>query len=527
MGVHAPREYADALSTEIASSMSGMTLIQGAIAAELKTYDADTMWFSSAYLIPMSSLAPLAGRLATIFPPRNLILLVGVLLSAGNGLCASANSFAVFVAGRVVTGVGGAGVLTLAVILGLELTSERTRGVVIGCINACFTTGVSIGAIVYGGLMPFIGWRPLFWIQTPLALLAGLGVYMSLPSTVELGAANGDSWKRKFTRIDYLGAVLLALTIVLFLYGLVGDIRPLPILLSAVSLILFLGVEYRLAAEPIIPIKVLSSRGALFSCLAQLALMSARWSVLFYGPVFMLAVRGAAPAVAGSILIPTNLGFGIGGIVVGWLHVRRSGAFWLPSIVSMVLFSVSLYALSVVATPSVPVELFIVIVLANGLATGAGLNYTLAHLLHLSHEDTRYITTSLLGTFRGFGGSFGTAIGGGVFYRLLRNELVSGYLKLDGGHQLSEERRKLISKLLGTPGLVFGGGLDDADRLVAVDGYAGASRGVWRAAAALGIAMIAIQAATGWTAPQEEGYDEIGQEEARAIVTETEGVGEA
>lgn len=254
--------------------------------------------------------------------------------------------------------------------------------------------------------------------------------------------------------------------------------------------------------------------------------MSARWTVLFYAPVFMLAVRGAVPTTAGSILIPTNLGFGLGGIIVGWLHVRRNGAFWLPSIVSLIFFSVSLYALSLVATPDLPVALFIVVVLVNGLATGAGLNYTLAHILHLSHKDTRYITTSLLGTFRGFGGSFGTAIGGGIFYRLLRSNLTSGFLELDGGH-LSKGRRDLISKLLGTPGLVFGGDLDDAARHVAVDGYAGASRGVWQAAAAWGIVMIVIQAATGWTAPQEEGCEEIDEEEARALITENEGVGEA
>lgn len=509
-----------------ASSMSGMTLIQGAIAAELETYDSAAMWFSSAYLIPMSSLAPVAGRLATIFPPRNLILPVAALLSAGSLLCASAGSFGFFVAGRVVAGVGGAGVLTLAIILGLELTSERTRGVVMGGINAGFTAGVSFGAIVYGGLMPVIGWRPLFWIQVPVALIAGLAVYLSLPTAVESGTVDRGSWKQKLVRIDYLGACLLALTIVLFLYGLVGDIQRLPILLSVISLLLFLTVEYRVAAEPIIPIKVLSFRGVLLSCLAQLGLMSARWAVLFYAPVFMLAVRGAAPTTAGSILIPTNLGFGLGGIIVGWLHVRRSGAFWLPSIVSLTFFSVSLYALSLVATPDLPVVLFIVVVLINGLATGAGLNYTLAHILHLSHKDTRYIATSLLGTFRGFGGSFGTAIGGGIFYRLLRSNLTSGFLELDGGH-LSKGRRDLISKLLGTPGLVFGGDLDDAARNVAVDGYAGASRGVWQAAATLGIVMIAIQAATGWTAPQEEGGEEIDEDEARALITENEGVGEA
>lgn len=256
--------------------------------------------------------------------------------------------------------------------------------------------------------------------------------------------------------------------------------------------------------------------------------MSTRWTVLFYSPIFMLAVRGAAPAAAGSILIPTNIGFGVGGVLVGWLHVRRDGAFWLPSIISLCLFAGSLYGLSLSASPEPSVMLFILAVLVNGLTTGAGVNYTLAHTLHLSHDDIRYVSTSLLATFRGFGGSFGTAIGGGIFYRLLRDKLVSGYLELDGGTALAPERRRLISSLAGTPGLVFGGGLNESERQVAIQGYAAASSGVWRAAALVGLGVVIVQAATGWVgADEKDGVDEIDEEEARAIVTEHEGIGEA
>lgn len=138
--------------------MSGMTLIQGAVAAELGAYEASAMWFSSAYMIPMSSLTPIGGRLATIFPTRTLVLPVATLMAAGSLLCASANSFAEFVAGRIVAGVGAAGVMTLAVVLTLELPSDKTRGIVMGLINAGFTLGVSFGAVVYGGLMPLVGW---------------------------------------------------------------------------------------------------------------------------------------------------------------------------------------------------------------------------------------------------------------------------------------------------------------------------------------------------------------------------------
>lgn len=103
----------------------------------------------------------------------------------------------------------------------------------------------------------------------------------------------------------------------------------LPIVISAVLLITFILVEIYVAVDPIIPLTVLKSRGALCSCVAQLGVMTARWMVLFYAPLYAIAVRGWSLASAGSILIPTNLGFAIGGVVAGWLHIKRTGSFWL------------------------------------------------------------------------------------------------------------------------------------------------------------------------------------------------------
>lgn len=256
--------------------------------------------------------------------------------------------------------------------------------------------------------------------------------------------------------------------------------------------------------------------------------MIARWSVLFYAPIFMLAVRGSSPAAAGSILIPTNIGFGLGGILVGLLHVRRNGAFWLPSISALVIFTISTYTLSLISTPSLPLALFIVVVLINGLATGGGVNYTLAHILHLSYNDTRYIATSLLGTFRGSGSSFGTAVAGGIFYRFLRGSLEAGFLQLDGGERLSDDRQRLVSSLVNTPGLVHGGDLSRAEQAIAIEGYAGATRGVWQAMAALGVVVVLFQALTGKKAPDDKReVDHVDEEAARVVVTENEGVGEA
>jgi len=102
-----------------------------------------------------------------------------------------------------------------------------------------------------------------------------------------------------------------------------------PIIISPFTLTIFVLNEVYLAEVPIIPVSVLKSRGALLTCLAQLGFMASRWTVLFYTPVYAIAVRGWVPAAAGTILIPTNLGFAFGGLIVGWLHVRRAGSFYL------------------------------------------------------------------------------------------------------------------------------------------------------------------------------------------------------
>ncbi|CAI4212253.1 unnamed protein product [Parascedosporium putredinis] len=340
----------------------------------------------------------------------------------------------------------------------------------------------------------------------------GSGRFLALPPNVGVSErSKHGSLREKLVKIDYLGACLLTITIVFFLYGLAGDIQPTPLIISVGTLGMFVFAEYYIAADPIIPIKVLSSRGILLSCLANLGFMAARWTLLYYAPVFMLAVQGYSPPAAGSILVATNFGFGSGGLIIGWLHIRRGGSFWLPSAISMAVFSATLYLLSTVGYPNTPA---VIMALAG----------------------TQFITTSLMGTVRGFGGSFGTAIGGGVFYRLLRAALERGYADLDGTHDgLTKERAELVRKLLGSPNHVFSGGLGLEERQVAIEGYAGASRATWAAAAGLGLVVVFIQLGTGWTSPEREKNRPVGtlehreeeDEEARAALLESEGVGEA
>ncbi|TLD09424.1 uncharacterized protein PgNI_07672 [Pyricularia grisea] len=490
-----------------ASNTSGMTMAQSDVAADLDAYES-AMWFTSSYLMAMSSLAPLVGKLAVVFSTATMVVVSSCAFSLGAIMCSQATTFAVFIAGRVLSGAGGAGVMTLSLILVIQYTSKKRRGLFIGLVNAGFTVGLSSGAIVFGALIPVVGWRALFYLQVPLGLLGGLGVWLSLPRTashdVTKPAGQQKTIWQKLADIDYLGAATMIITLVLFLYGLSAPtVQWTPIALSAVSLGLFLYVEHHVASDPVITLEVLRSRGILLSCLAQLGFMAARWTVLFYAPIFVLAVRGLSPAVAGATLVPTNIGFGSGGLLVGWLHIRRGGSFWLPCLIALSLFGSALLCISFTSNATAPAWLYVLAIFANGLCTGAGLNYTLAHTLHHARPgETQYVAASLLATFRGFAGSFGTAIGGGIFGRTLKAQLAEGFRRLDGsGDVLRPGREKLINKLIGSPALVFGGDLSPLERVIAIQGYEVSLRVLYQLAAALTVLVVLVQAGTGWTAP--------------------------
>lgn len=149
--------------------MSGMTMTQSTIARDLNSY-ASSMWFTTAYLIAASALAPLVGRLATIFPPRTLVPAAAGLMALGCVCSARSGTFAQFVTSRVLMGLGAAGVMTLAVVFVLGLVREKRRGMFIGLVNVGFTIGLSFGAVVFGAAEPVVGWVG----HTPLSFVSGV-----------------------------------------------------------------------------------------------------------------------------------------------------------------------------------------------------------------------------------------------------------------------------------------------------------------------------------------------------------------
>ncbi|KAL4814679.1 major facilitator superfamily domain-containing protein [Aspergillus spinulosporus] len=479
-----------------AMNMTMMTTAQSEIATDLNAF-ADTTWFNSAFMIAASSVTPVAGRLAQIFTPRNYVLFSCVLLAIGLFITAAAPKLSVFLLGRAISGAGAGGLMVTGIILTLDLVNKKRRGVFIGIVNFGMTIGVSFGAVLAGLIVPTLGWRVIFWVQAPTGLVLGLILFFAIPSHPEIGSGTtkSASLMQRLKSIDYAGGLTLALSIFLLLFSLASPKIPItPIIMSFVVFSAFWIIESRFAAEPIVPTEVLKARGVSLTCLAALLAMTARWAVLFYTPVYAMVVRGWSPASAGLILTPTNTGFGFGGLLVGWLHIRHGESYYWSNIIVYLCFAFANLLLFSLSTQTSHTAAYTIAMFVDGFAIGASMNYTFAHILYLTKPEVHYIVTALVGMSRGFAGSFGSAMGGGFFQRELKAGLEDGFAR----HGLSGEEG-LIHKLLGSPALV--GTLTGAEKEVAMQSYEYAIKMLLLGGFGIMIVASIAQAGTGRTAP--------------------------
>ncbi|KAJ9653319.1 hypothetical protein H2198_007508 [Neophaeococcomyces mojaviensis] len=493
-------------------NVSLMTTIQSPIAEELDA-SSEVTWFNSAYLIAVTSLTPISGKLCQIFTPRVYLLTSIFIQAVGLLVSSQAPDVHAFLAGRAICGIGGAAVTPVAFILVTELTPVKRRAVFFGLINTGYTTGLACGAIIAGALEPVIGWRTVFWMQIPVSTAAATIAFFAIPKREHIDS-DDDTMGQKLARIDYFGVATLIITLVLVLYTLSAPkLDPRPLALSTAMLILFVFVETKWAIEPIVPPSIMRSRANIFSGVAIVGVMTARWGILFYIPVYAIAVRGWAQSAAGALLVPTNAGFALGGVIAGWLHIRRTGSFYTPTLICFGLFAAIQFGVSQLVMQDSPLWLLIVSLFFNGFVVGGLLNYSLAHLLHLTLPSQHVIVIPFNATFRSFSGSFGSAISGGYFLRTLSHNLHHGFKSIGMPHN-----GELVRRLIGSPLLVQK--LEGDERTIAIDAYTSALKATFIAGVGLALIMLVVQAAVGWVAPEENSKREADRDEIERVLSQ-------
>ena len=133
---------------------------------------ASVQWVLVAYLLGITCLTVVAGRLGDRFGRRRLLLWGMVLFALASLLCALAPTIGWLIAARVLQGAGAACMLSLALAMVGQLVPPERRGWSMGLLGTLSACGTALGPSFGGLLIDGFGWQAPFLLLVPLSLLA-------------------------------------------------------------------------------------------------------------------------------------------------------------------------------------------------------------------------------------------------------------------------------------------------------------------------------------------------------------------
>lgn len=376
-------------------------------------------WVVTAYLVASTATTPLWGKISDLYGRKKIFQMAIVIFLIGSILCGVAQNMPQLIGFRALQGIGGGGLMAIALAIIGDVIPPRERGRYQGYFGAVFGVSSVAGPLLGGWLTDAINWRWIFYINLPIGITALVITSMSL--------------KMPFTRrehtIDYLGAGLVVAAVSsLLLYLNWGgshwgwtDPRALALFGAAILLtVVFVLVENR-AKEPILPMRLfrneIFSVGNAFGFLSGLAMFGG----IIFLPLYFQGVLGMSPTRSGLAMVPMIAGLLSMSILSGFL-ITKTGRYKVFPAIGAALMIVGLILLSQLAveTPYWQIGIY-------AFVFGLGLGLTLQTVMvavqnAVSIRDMGVATSSLTFT-RSLGGAIGTAMFGAIL-----NSRLSTYL---------------------------------------------------------------------------------------------------
>lgn len=157
-------------------------------------------WVVLAYLLTLTCLLLLMGRLGDLYGKRRVYAAGFVIFTVASALCGLAPGIGALIGFRVVQAVGAAMIQSVGPALLVTAFPPHERGLALGAIGSFVAVGILIGPALGGLLLNTVGWQSIFYVNIPVGIA---GTWLTMRSIApDRPGAGGQSF-------DFAGALLL------------------------------------------------------------------------------------------------------------------------------------------------------------------------------------------------------------------------------------------------------------------------------------------------------------------------------
>jgi MFS family permease len=274
----------------------------------------DIAWYESGFLLPLCALQLSFGLVYTYYPAKWVLIALVSIFEIGSIVCASAPSSNALIVGRVVQGIGGAGIGSGAIILVSMLVPLQARPKWTGGIGAVFGLASIFGPLL-GGYLTSITWRWCFWINVPIGVVSLACLVFFTPNSPPAVKA-ALTWRGKLDQLDPLGFILIAPAVICLLFAIEWGGSKYPwdsgrvialFVVFGVLLLAFIASQIWRGDKATLPPRILRQRSIISASLANVGVGSLLVLYAFYLPIWFQVIKGKSPQKSGLSLLPLLL----------------------------------------------------------------------------------------------------------------------------------------------------------------------------------------------------------------------------
>jgi EmrB/QacA subfamily drug resistance transporter len=389
-----------------------------AIQRDLNLSNSLLQWVINAYLLALSTLILLGGKLGDGLGHKRAFLWGVTLFISASIACAVAQSGAWLIVARAIQGAGGAFMMPSTNALVMNAFPDKERGKAMGIYVGLAAIFLAIGPLLGGALTEWFSWRAVFWINFPVAV-----------TSIILTSSAVRRWQptEKFT-IDYLGLLLsigfISGFVLSFMEGPNWGWASVPTLLlfffSILTFIAFIFWERRVA-HPLVELKLF--KNPIFSIVTTVMVIIQAVGIVFvFWAIFIQNVLHYSPLQAGLLLLPSMVPIIFMAPIGG--HLRDKYGPSLPMFSGCLLVVLSLIWIGIFSHYQHYVWLFPGL-LTYGIGMPLMLSGTMTTVMNTVSAQQRGIASAILNCARQFGNSIGLAVLAGFLASLNKWKLTA------------------------------------------------------------------------------------------------------